>query len=645
MRSPWLWRTADRAASWAGVLALALAWAAAGGTAGAATYTERSHEIAIQADGSVEERVQIAVRLEDPADFSRWSQIPVYLDENRTLESLSAYAVQPDGKRIDVRRKDLDTAEVASEGTTHSSGKFRVVSFPAVPPGSVLTVAYEIREKPYFRADRIWLGAGIPTERLRVSIRGAGPGLRWRMDGPAAGIAVQETPEGLQVTATKLPASEPPVLAPGSAEDGPVLQYAWGAERTWQDVGRWFEGLVRAVPRQDEAVRRKARELTAGLPPAAGPRERLAALLGFTSRQVRYVAVQVGIGGYRPAPPAEVLGLQWGDCKGKALLLIDLLKEAGIEAYPALILSASDDRIDAEFPSPFQFNHMIVAVPAAGIALAEDPVGSGAAGKGFLFVDPTDTTGSIGWLHPGVQDQDALVVVGSEAVLVRTPVRPELEGRLLELDLALNASGQGQGTARLDLSGEWGSAFSEAFRALRDQEAEQAVRQTLAARLPGVQIDQVQWKDGSGALPSAVISARVRIPNLMQPGAGGLTLRLPATETTPAPGLLQDRAWPVILTPTLDRTVWKLRLPANLQSCRYPGEEVAVANEIGGFQQTVRIEPGALSVDRRTSLKQRWVEAGRFPLLKEVALAEHRTGKRTIRLECGGTAAANAGQP
>jgi hypothetical protein len=131
----------------------------------------------------------------------------------------------------------------------------------------------------------------------------------------------------------------------------------------------------------------------------------------------------------------------------------------------------------------------------------------------------------------------------------------------------------------------------------------------------------------------------------MQAGARGMALRLPATETTPAPGLLQDRTWPVILNPTLDRTVWKIRLPASLQGCRYPGEEVAVANEIGGFQQTVRTEPGALSVERQTSLKQRWVEADRFALLKEVALAEHRTGKRTIRLECGGTAAANTGQP
>ncbi|HSN85968.1 MAG TPA: DUF3857 and transglutaminase domain-containing protein [Thermoanaerobaculia bacterium] len=626
MRKPWL----SFAASLALLAALA-APAALAPPAHAATYAERSYEIEVRPDGTVEERARIAIRLEDPSDFSRWSQIPVYLDENRTLESLSAFALQPDGKKVEVRRKDLDTAEL-SGGGAHSSGKVRVATFPVVPVGSVLTVDYTVREKPYFRADRLWLGAEIPTERLRVVIRGGGPAFRWRLDGSREGLEVQESPGGLQVTASALPASDPPELSPGREESGPGLLYAWGPERTWQDVGRWYDELLKPVPRQAEAVRKKARELTAA-PGGGTPRESLAALLAYTARQVRYVAVEVGIGGYRPTPPAEVLGLQWGDCKGKAVLLVDLLREAGIEAYPALIFSARSDRIDPDFPSPFQFNHMIVAVRAAGIAQAGDPVA-----EGLLFVDPTDTTGAIGWLHPGVQDQDALVMLGSGAVLVRTPTRHELEARNLELELTVGADGKAHGKVRLDLSGEWGSSFADAFRSLRDHEAEQAVRRTLSAFLPGVQIDQVEWKDASGDLPSAQVTARVRIPDLVQTGGASgdsLALRLPASGTSPAPGLLQDRALPVVLSPTSDRAVWTIRLPQGRESCRIQGEDVAVANEVGGFQQAVRTESGVLSVERRTELKQRWVEPDGFAGLKEVALAEHRTSKRTIRLECG----------
>ncbi len=109
-----------------------------------------------------------------------------------------------------------------------------------------------------------------------------------------------------------------------------MLRYAWGDPASWEGVGRWVTGLLAQVPRHAEPVRRKAREIMAGLP---GRRERLEALADFARRQVRYVAVEVGIGGYRPAPPQQVMERLWGDCKDKAFLLVDLLHEAGIEAY------------------------------------------------------------------------------------------------------------------------------------------------------------------------------------------------------------------------------------------------------------------------------------------------------------------------
>ena len=89
--------------------------------------------------------------------------------------------------------------------------------------------------------------------------------------------------------------------------------------------------------------------------------------------------------------------------------LLDLLKQAGIEAYPALVQAAPQGRIDPEFPVPGWFDHMIAALPAAGLALtADDPVAGG-----YLFVDPTQTRGGAGWLHPA--DQDHLPALAPES--------------------------------------------------------------------------------------------------------------------------------------------------------------------------------------------------------------------------------------
>lgn len=608
--------------SWSAASLLALAAPATlAAPAPAATILERSIEVEIRPDGSTVEQTRLAVRLDSPADLSSWSTYPIYLDENRKLEEVTAFATTPEGRKVQVSRRDLDTLEYAGEGMLHTSGKFRTVTFPVVPPGSVLTVAHRVKVKPYFSADRIALADSDPTAKLHVSVRGGGPGWRWRIDGPRDGLTIQETPGGVTVTAASLPGQELPALAPGDA--GPVLRYGWGETGGWPDVGRWYDELIAGLPRQSEPVRRQARELTAS---ARTPREKLAALLGFTARQVRYVAVEVGIGGYRPFAPDKVLERRWGDCKDKALLLVDMLREVGIEAYPAIIRLADDERIDPEFPDPGQFNHVIVAVQAGGIAEEGDPVA-----EGLLFVDPTDDTGSIRYLHPGVQDQDALVARGPASRLVRTPVRPDLEARRLTVDMTVSPSGA-EGEARLEVTGSLGAAFSKMITAAKQQEVEDGVRMLLNALMPGSDFTKVLWSAGTTELPSASVSARVRFPALAREGGATPAFSLPAMTSSPAPSLLQDRNVPVVLSPGLYQVSWRVRLPEG--SCPPKPDEQKVDNEVGTFRQSVSAEGGVMKVERTLELRQRWIEPARFPALKEISLAELRASKRRLRFEC-----------
>src|SRR5262245_16355938 len=464
-----------RSCCWSAASLLLLSLAA---PARGATVLERAIDVEIRPDGSVAERTHLRVRLDEPGDFSLWSPYPVALDENRELVDLAAAATRPDGRILKVSRRDLDTQQVAGAGELHSSLRLRTVSFPAVPVGSVLSLDFEVRERPYFPAGHLDLGSADPVESLRVAVRGGGAGWRWRIDGDLPGLDVQEAAGGVTITGARLPRPAPPEKAPGNLEDGAVLRYAWGGgSGEWAAVGRWFEGLLAQVSRGAEPVRRKAQELTAGV---SDRQRRIEVLADYARRQVRYVAVEVGIGGYRPNPPQQVMERLWGDCKDKALLLIDLLREAGVEAYPALIRLDPEGRVDREFPSPYEFNHMIVAVPAAGLALGDDPPVAG----GYLFLDATQQTGGLSWLQPAVQDQDALVVRDGRGELVRTPIRGGEEGHRLEADLALAASGEASGTVRLSFSGEPGAAFLQLHEAGKPQEVDRVVRQAFAAYLP-----------------------------------------------------------------------------------------------------------------------------------------------------------------
>lgn len=616
MRKSWFWSSVSPLSA---ALALAAGLAAA---AGAATVVERSVDVTIH-PGGVHEHERLRVRLESADDLESWSSYPIYLDDHRSLERVNAGAVLPDGREIKVRRRDRDTMEY-SGSLTHTSVRYHLLEFSGLTVGAELHVDYEIEEEPYFPAAQIALTGGDAVERLEVRVSGGDDAWRWRIDGPSDGFEVEQTAGGVVVRASGLPEIDPPQYSPGGAAVYPVLRYGWGREGSWREVGAWYADLIAALPRGSEPVRGQARELLAGLD---DPRKRFEALVEFLRRKVRYVAVEVGIGGHRPSPPAEVLERKWGDCKDKALLLVDLLSEAGIDAYPALIRLGSSSRVDVEFPS-LQFNHMIVAVPGAELAAGDgDPVGDG-----YFFVDPTQERGSAGWLHPGVQDQRALVVRDGSGALAHTPVLPEVERRKLQVTLRLTPEGGALGGAGLQLAGRRATGYLERIASTPPERTEEIARSIFASLLPGVDVKTVGWIEGDDGVPTVDLSAAVAVETLVDGVGSRPSFRLVGLETTPEPRLLDERDVPLVVWPQVSEMAWDLILPEGW--CPPEEKDDRLENSVGVVVNSVAFQDGRIRVERRVELKRRWIEPGDFPQLRELALAERRAQRRRIRLEC-----------
>lgn len=606
--------------------ASSLLFTAAG--AGAETFLERTVTHTIEAAGEVVEEESFRLRIEDAADVERWSRYYVALDDNRVLESLDAASKLPGGSLQQVKRGAKDTIAVPSAGELHSSAHYRQVEFPPLAPGAEIAVSHRVREAPYFAANSIPLTFGEATEKLRVEVRGGGESFRYRIDGSTAGFTVEPFAGGVRITASSLPEIEPPDFAPGEVGRGPVLRYAWGKEQSWQGVGLWYQGLTDGVPRRDGSVADTAKELLTG---AAEAKDRLARLTSFVQEKVRYVAVEVGIGGYKPFPPREVLANRWGDCKAKSFLLIDLLREAGIEAYPVLIRAAGADRIDPEFASPMQFNHLIVAVPEA--ALTSSPSATGP--PRYRFVDPTLTRGEAAWLHPSTQDQDALVIRPDRAELVRTPVSPELEAGRLSGVLTIRPDGSAGGGVALELNGSSAFSFLETLSSRPLSEVEERARRIFARLLPGATLGTISWSKSEGtAFPRVALTTNLSIASLMQGSEESRSFVLPTLNATPEPRYLAGRKEPVVLDPALEEVRLKIHLPAGWQLAE-PTEQ-AVDNAAGAFTQRITSSGGTLLFERKTEIRQRFFDGDELLKLEELALAEHRAGKRRIRLKVGG---------
>jgi hypothetical protein len=90
--------------------------------------------------------------------------------------------------------------------------------------------------------------------------------------------------------------------------------------------------------------------------------DKIKSILNFVQNEIRYLGIENGIGGYMPNPPNQVFQQRYGDCKDKSLLMVEMLKEINIKAYPMLINTSLKATIEELPPSPQFFDHCVVKV-------------------------------------------------------------------------------------------------------------------------------------------------------------------------------------------------------------------------------------------------------------------------------------------
>ncbi len=136
--------------------------------------------------------------------------------------------------------------------------------------------------------------------------------------------------------------------------------------QSWKKLGAWYARLSRDKLDVDDAVRKRAQDLTAGL---SSVRQKVAAIYHYVSSELRYVALEFGIEGIRPRRAALTLARGWGDCKDKATLIVSLLRELGIEAELVLVRTSLRGGVATKTPSLAVFDHAIAYIPVLDLYL------------------------------------------------------------------------------------------------------------------------------------------------------------------------------------------------------------------------------------------------------------------------------------
>lgn len=543
----------------------------------------------------------------------RYATLVVYFDDETRLTYLKAWSIPAQGKEYEVKEKDATETSPFSEGL-YVDTRLKVLNIPSAEPGSLIGYEYEQRRHPSILQDVWWFQHEIPVRHTRFT-------LRLPSDWEYESRSVNHPPvqprrsAGNQWTweLENVPAVEPePSMPPWRSLAGRLAVTFFPAHpdlqsktvRSWQEVGHWYAELSTSSRQATPQIRKKVAELTASTPAQL---DKLRALAGFVQRDVRYVAVEIGIGGYQPHPAETVLANLYGDCKDKATLLGAMLREIGIDSYYVL---TNIDRgvVVPEFPSMLDFNHVILAIRLpretadSGLYALFDHPTFGT----LLFFDPTETSIPLGYLPSTEQANRGLLVTENGGQLVELPLLPPAANHLVRsARLALDSSGVLSGEIEEIRSGSAGAEYRTALLRASVSERRKVLEKFLGSFLNGFQLNHVEVENLRDFDKELILRYRFTADQYGKK-AGNLLLFRPAVVGESSMDLLESerRTQPIEFSELfLGTENFELALPLGFQPDGLPAPFHADL-PFAEYQSRVEIEDHKLRYSRTYQVKR-----------------------------------------
>ena len=246
-----------------------------------------------------------------------------------------------------------------------------------------------------------------------------------------------------------------PYLASGMG-GAPTLTYSTDA--SWQEVADGYAQIVEAPLRAAE-VKSLVERLTQG---KSSRNEKEQAILEFLDKEIRYTGIEFGENTIIPHSTAETLTRKYGDCKDKTLLLVAMLRAAGIPAFMALLDVRGQLGVlpSVALPGVGFFNHAVVYVP-------DDY---------YQWIDPTDEYARLGQLPITDQGRLALIVRAGTQAPVLTPEDPsQANGILTVREIHLTENGPARIVETIQPRGCIESSYRRYYTDRQNEQTRQAL--------------------------------------------------------------------------------------------------------------------------------------------------------------------------
>ena len=387
----------------------------------------------VQGNGKIKNTKRRVYKILRPGG-KRFGTVRADFDSETKINSIHGWCIPAQGKDYEIKDKDaIETALFGvQDGELMSDLKTKLLTIPAADLGNI--VGYEIDQevRPYVLQD-VWefQEVNVPVREARYTLQ-LPPGWEYKAAWlnhapvtPTSGGANQWQWVLSDVGAIKPEYNMPPRAGVVGQMIVSLLPQGGGQNRgfvDWNDMGRWEDRLAQGRRDASAEIKQKVAALTGS---SSTNLAKMRALAQFVQKEIRYVAIQLGIGGWQPHPAAEIFVHHYGDCKDKATLMSSMLKEIGVESY-YLSVNTTRGIITPETPATRWFDHEILAVrlpedakdPSLVAVLEHPKLGR------LLIFDPTDEWTPYGQLRGPLQSNYALLVTPDGGELIKLPQLP-----------------------------------------------------------------------------------------------------------------------------------------------------------------------------------------------------------------------------
>jgi transglutaminase-like putative cysteine protease len=483
-----------------------------------AAYLLDDGVVRLEADGRGTKTFRQIVQVLKPSAVQRFQEQSFsYSPQHEKLTINWIRVVRPDGHIVSAKPSHVQDADVPAEtdDPVYSDRRVRRASLSGVAPGTIVDYSYTTEElKPFLPRDffQSWnVTTGLQVARSRF-IMDVPASLTPRIYERNLNFARTEQTTGGRRVYTWATSNLPKVKSEALAADSNTVYMSLivSSPITWGDVSHWYANLARSQETATPFVAARVDSVVRG---ALTRGDTIRAVHRWVAQDIRYVAIALGLSGYRPRKPEQVVRTGFGDCKDKATLFVSALRHLGLDAYPVLLNSSGGVR--RELPSIQQFDHEIAAVPL---------------GKGYQFVDLTANVVPYGELPYGEQGGFALVVRpdGTSDEVVLPKVAPTANRSSIRVAGTLDSAGVFNGTYEETAEGATQYGLRNVFYNPLDSTQRANLANAIAQKtFESAEGDSLLSFDGKDLGSMVRVKVLVRHGRAATPTGGTLILHMP----------------------------------------------------------------------------------------------------------------------